>query len=529
MAEHDLNKPAQDAPPAQAQTVVIGNRHLTIEDVVAIARDARPVSLCADAAWRDHIERGAQFLRERLAQGATIYGVNTGYGDACQVSVPTALVEALPLQLTRYHGCGMGRHLEPAETLSVVAARLNSLAHGYSGVRYLLLQRLAELINHRILPRIPAEGSVGASGDLTPLSYVAAALVGERDVLFDGQLQPAADVWRRIGHAPITLAPKEGLALMNGTAVMTGLACLAYARAEHLIQLSSRLTALATVALDGRAAHFHPTIFRAKPHVGQAEVAGWIRNDLAQWDDASAHRVQDRYSIRCAPHVIGVARDAQSWIRRDIENELNSANDNPLVDPDAGEILHGGNFYGGHIAFAMDALKTAVANLADLMDRQLALLVDDKFNNGLPRNLSGATAERAPINHGFKAVQISSSAWTAEALKLTMPASVFSRSTEAHNQDKVSMGTIAARDCLRVLELTEQVAAAHTLAAVQAVRLRCRVDPSIQVPAPLQAFIERAGRLSSFVTEDRPLEPDLRAVTLAIEKGLLTEEQGRPQ
>jgi histidine ammonia-lyase len=277
------------------------------------------------------------------------------------------------------------------------------------------------------------------------------------------------------------------------------------------------------VALDGRAAHFHPTIFAAKPHAGQAEVAGWIRADLADWDDTSAHRVQDRYSIRCAPHVIGVARDAQSWIRRDIENELNSANDNPLIDPDAQEVLHGGNFYGGHIAFAMDALKTAVANLADLMDRQMALLVDDKFNNGLPRNLSGATAERAPINHGFKAVQISSSAWTAEALKHTMPASVFSRSTEAHNQDKVSMGTIAARDCLRVLELTEQVAAAHTLAAVQAVRLRCRLNPSTQVPAPVQAFIDRVGAQSAFVDEDRPLEADLRALTLAIERGELTE------
>ncbi|MFT0737316.1 HAL/PAL/TAL family ammonia-lyase [Ralstonia wenshanensis] len=522
MAEQDLIKAAQANAPAHRHAIVIGNRHLTIEDVVAIARGQQPVLLSADATWRDRIERGAQFLRQRLTEGATIYGVNTGYGDACQVSVPMALVEALPLQLTRYHGCGMGRHLEPAETLAVVAARLNSLAHGYSGVRYVLLQRLADLINHRILPRIPAEGSVGASGDLTPLSYVAATLVGERDVLFNNQLQPAAGVWQQIGHSPISLAPKEGLALMNGTAVMTGLACLAYARAEQLVRLSSRLTALATVALDGRAAHFHPTIFAAKPHAGQAEVAGWIRADLADWDDASAHRVQDRYSIRCAPHVIGVARDAQSWIRRDIENELNSANDNPLVDPDAQEILHGGNFYGGHIAFAMDALKTAIANLADLMDRQLALLVDDKFNNGLPRNLSGATAERAPINHGFKAVQISSSAWTAEALKHTMPASVFSRSTEAHNQDKVSMGTIAARDCLRVLELTEQVAAAHTLAAVQAVRLRCQLDPSTQVPAPVQAFVERISVMSAFVSEDRPLETDLRTLTLAIERGLLS-------
>ncbi|PLZ04291.1 histidine ammonia-lyase [Burkholderia sp. WAC0059] len=499
-----------------AGAVAIGGRRLSIEDVVAIARRGAAVELSDDAAWRDRIERGAAFLRRHLASGATVYGVNTGYGDACVVDVPMSLVEALPLQLTRYHGCGMGEHLDDEAVLAVVAARLNSLAYGCSGVRFVLLERLADLINHRVLPRIPAEGSVGASGDLTPLSYVAAALVGEREVRFDGHLRPADGVWRALGIAPLVLAPKEGLALMNGTAVMTGLACLAFERAQRLARLAARLTSLSTVALDGRAAHFDAFLFEAKPHAGQAEAAAWIRADLAGRDDTPGHRLQDRYSIRCAPHVIGVACDALSWIRRDVENELNSANDNPLVDPDGERVLHGGNFYGGHIAFAMDALKTAVANLADLMDRQLALLVDDKFNNGLPRNLTGATPERAPINHGFKAVQISSSAWTAEALKLTMPASVFSRSTEAHNQDKVSMGTIAARDCLRVLELTEQVAAAHTLAAVQALRLRQRLDAGTTVPPALRAFADSVSAQSPFVDEDRALEAELRALTARI-------------
>ena len=506
MAEHDL-KPA---------TVTVGGRRLAIEDIVAIATYRRRVTLCGDPSWRARIQRGADLLRERLASGATVYGVTTGYGDACVVDVPMELVEALPLQLTRYHGCGMGAYLSDEETLAVIAARLTSLAYGVSGVRHVLLERLADLINHRVLPRIPSEGSVGASGDLTPLSYVAAALVGEREVSFDGALCDARDAWTTLGQAPLSLAPKEGLALMNGTAVMTGLACLAFARAEHLTRLACRLTALATVALDGRAAHFDPFIFDAKPHAGQSEAAAFIRADLAGRPDTPGHRLQDRYSIRCAPHVIGVARDALSWIRRDVENELNSANDNPLIDPDSGDVYHGGNFYGGHIAFAMDALKTAVANLADLMDRQFALIVDDKFSNGLPRNLSGASRERAPINHGFKAVQISSSAWTAEALKLTMPASVFSRSTEAHNQDKVSMGTIAARDCLRVLTLTEQVAAAHTLATVQAARLRLKIDSATPVPAPLQAFIDSVGAQSPFVDEDRPLEADLRALLASI-------------
>ncbi|NVH75551.1 aromatic amino acid lyase [Paraburkholderia sp. JPY432] len=522
MADHDPNDVrsarvvANAACAAGCTPIVVGSRRLTIEEVVAIARQRASVALSDDAVWRARIERGAAFLRRQLAAGATVYGVNTGYGDACVVDVPMALVEALPLQLTRYHGCGMGAYLDDAQTLAVIAARLNSLAYGFSGVRTVLLERLAALINHRVLPRIPSEGSVGASGDLTPLSYVAAALAGERDVQYAGALRAARDVWIELGVEPLTLAPKEGLALMNGTAVMTGLACLAVARAEHLTRLAARLTALATVALDGRAAHFDATLFDVKPHAGQAEAAAWIRADLAGRADTPGHRLQDRYSIRCAPHVIGVARDALGWVRRDVENELNSANDNPLVDPDNERILHGGNFYGGHIAFAMDALKVAVANLADLMDRQLALLVDVNFNNGLPRNLSGAAPERAAINHGFKAVQISSSAWTAEALKNTMPASVFSRSTEAHNQDKVSMGTIAARDCLRVLELTEQVAAAHTLATVQAVNLRLRIDSATPVPAPLRAFIDEVGALSPFVDEDRALEGELRALTARI-------------
>jgi histidine ammonia-lyase len=512
MSEHDLI----DGLPTHAQTVTFGGRRVTIEEVVSIATRRTKVALNMDATWRARIERGADFLRRHLAAGKTVYGVNTGYGDACVVDVPMSLVEALPLQLTRYHGCGMGAYLDDAQTLAVIAARLNSLAYGFSGVRLVLLERLADLINHRVLPRIPSEGSVGASGDLTPLSYVAAALVGERDVMFEGAQRHAADAWAALGVTPLTLAPKEGLALMNGTAVMTGLACLAFARARHLARLAARLTALSTVALDGRAAHFDASIFAVKPHAGQAQAAAWIRDDLSGRDDTPGHRLQDRYSIRCAPHIIGVAADALSWMRRDIENELNSANDNPLIDPDNERVLHGGNFYGGHIAFAMDALKTAVANLADLMDRQLALIVDDKFNNGLPRSLTGATAERAPINHGFKAVQISASAWTAEALKHTMPASVFSRSTEAHNQDKVSMGTIAARDCLRVLELTEQVAAAHTLAAVQALKLRLRLDPQTPVPVALRAFAADVATISPFVAEDRALEHELRALTARI-------------
>lgn len=502
---------------AMTTPIEIGSRRLGIRDVLRIAREKPGVRLSSDPEFSRRIRAGAGFLERLLADNGTVYGVNTGYGDSCTVSVPPALVAELPHHLVRYHGCGMGEYFNDEATLAVLVCRLNSLSQGYSGVRWELLEQLAALINHRILPFIPAEGSVGASGDLTPLSYVAAALIGEREVRHAGSQCSAAEALAAVGLAPLRLAPKEGLAIMNGTAVMTGLACLAWQRVEYLTRLCSRLTALASIAMRGNRGHFDPRLFAAKQHAGQNEVAAWIHADLSP-DAQEVIRLQDRYSIRCAPHVIGVARDALTWMQRDIENELNSANDNPLIDGDEEIVMHGGHFYGGHIAFAMDGLKTAVANLADLMDRQLALLVDSKYNHGLPQNLSGSKGARATINHGFKAVQIGASAWTAEALKLTMPASVFSRSTECHNQDKVSMGTIAARDCLRVLELTEQVAAALTLATIQGVTLRQELDdiaPAVLTPE-VAAFVKSLGHCSPFLDEDRPLEAELRNVAQLI-------------
>jgi histidine ammonia-lyase len=298
---------------------------------------------------------------------------------------------------------------------------------------------------------------------------------------------------------------------MNGTAVMTALACLAYSRAEYLSRLVTRVTALALFALDGNAYHFDETLFSVKPHRGQQRVAAWLRADLlCDEPPRNGRRLQDRYSIRCAPHVIGVLADALPWLRESIENELNSANDNPIIDAAGERVLYGGHFYGGHIAFAMDSMKNAVANLADLLDRQMALLVDSRFNNGLPANLSGIEGPRLAINHGLKALQISASAWTAEALKLTMPASVFSRSTECHNQDKVSMGTIAARDCLRVLELTEQVVAALLITVRQGVWLRRRLNPSAKLQPALQRMLHDLENDIAAIEEDRRLEPDLR-------------------
>ena len=492
---------------------------LSIEDIVAIAEGRASASLSEDPAFRKEIDRGADFLDRLLHEQKSIYGVTTGYGDSCTTPVSMTLVNELPHRLYTYHGCGLGSFLSAEQTRAIMATRLASLCKAYSGVSHELLEQIVRLLDADILPLIPSEGSVGASGDLTPLSYLAAVLCGEREVMWANGHVPTGQAFLDAGISPLKLRPKEGLALMNGTSVMAGLACLAWVRAEYLLRLATRITAMASFALDGNASHFDETLFSVKPHPGQQTIARWLRQDLDSTQVTTGDgRLQDRYSIRCAPHVIGVLADALPFFRQLIENELNSVNDNPVIDASGERVLHGGHFYGGHIAFAMDSMKNAIASIADLLDRQMALLVDTRYNQGLPANLSGAKGLRAEVNHGLKALQISVSAWTAEALKLTMPASAFSRSTECHNQDKVSMGTIAARDCLRVLDLTEQVVAALLISVRQGVALRLEASPlSTPQPSLVQMFDALSSEIA-YIDEDRRLDTDLRVLLERIQK-----------
>ncbi len=393
--------------PTSNSTIKFGEARLKIEDIVDIAKDDMDVELSQSVDFSHKIDSGVKFLDTLLKEDGVIYGVTTGYGDSVTVNVPLSLVPELPLHLTRFHGCGLGEMFSSYEGRAILATRLASLSQGYSGVSWPLLELLQAFLQHDIVPVIPQEGSVGASGDLTPLSYVAGALVGERDVYYRGEIKNSFEVMQTLGLKPIVLRPKEGLAIMNGTAVMTAIACLGYDRSQYLAKLATRITALSSLALKGNSHHFDEILFSVKPHPGQQQIATWIRNDLNHVDHPrNADRLQDRYSIRCAPHVIGVLQDSLPWFRQMIENELNSANDNPIIDGPGEHVLHGGHFYGGHIAMVMDSLKTAVANLADLADRQIASLVDTRYNNGLPSNLSMSEGARRYINHGFKAVQI---------------------------------------------------------------------------------------------------------------------------
>ena len=500
--------------------IEIGKNRISIEDVIAVSRKEATVKLCSSEDYESKIERGAAFLDEVLAANGGIYGVTTGYGDSCTEVVKPANYLDLPVNLTRFHGCGLGDYFDEETTRAIMLVRLNTLAQGFSGVSIKLLKYIAAFIEHDVLPLIPQEGSVGASGDLTPLSYLAGALIGERDVLYKGSVRPSGEVLEELGMPVYKFRPKESIAIMNGTAVMNAIACMAFSRASYLADLSCRITAMNAIALKGNAYHFYKRLFDVKPHTGQNLAAEKVRNSFNHKtvEGVVPERIQDPYSIRCAPHVIGVFYDAEEMFRRIIETEMNSANDNPIVDPESRSIFHGGHFYGGHICFVMDSMKNTVGNLADLLDRQLAVMVDYKFNRGLPLNLSGSSNDYS-YNHGYKAVQIGASAWTAEALKNTMPMSVFSRSTECHNQDKVSMGTIAARDCIRILELSEQVAAACLLAAAQAVRLRLNQGTiNAETIAGIQKTCDQVFSYYEFLEDDRPLEKDLRKTLDLIQK-----------
>jgi histidine ammonia-lyase len=499
-----MSTPRPSAPArseAARPTLRLDARPIALADFLAAARNELRVELDPDPRLRRRLEEGRHALKRWLDKGQAVYGVTTGVGSSITTQVPPDEREQMALNLVRFHGCGTGRRLDPEAAAAVVVARLISLARGYSSVRPVVLERLCALLEHRILPCIPEEGSVGASGDLTPLSYLAALVVGEREALVDGDVVPAREALSMVGLKPLVLEPKESLALMNGTSVMTALGCIASDRAMRLARLSCRITAMVSHAISGNRGHFAPEIFALKPHRGTCQAAEWIRDDLGAAGGRAPARLQDRYSIRCAPHVIGVLLDALDFDRELLEIELNGVDDNPIVDPDSGDVYHGGNFYGGHVAFAMDGLKAAVASVADLLDRQLQLLCTPDTSDGLPANLM-----RRPSHHGFKAMQISTSALAAESLKLSMPAASFSRSTESHNQDKVSMGTIAARDCMRVTELTETLAAISLLAACQALELRGSPPPR------LACLLESVRTVAPTLDVDRRQDQDIEQV-----------------
>lgn len=494
---------------------VFGEEPLTLEALDQLRRGVRTAFLGERA--KNSMRQSAEVVQKLRRQNTDMYGISTSLGASVDTHVPDALSDKLSLNLLRFHGCGTGRTLSDLEVAGVLAARIQSLAQGKSGVRPAIAERLVLMLQKRVFPVIPAEGSVGASGDLTPLSYIAATICGEREVRVDGRIMPTSRWLADEGLEPIALIAKEALAMMNGTSVACAMAAGGWSDARRLINLACDLTALVSDAVRGNPTHFDAFIHQARPHRGQIMAAQRIAQalDYQENNPPTDRRLQDRYSLRCAPHILGVAYDSLDWTRDILETELNGVSDNPVVDVDREIVLHGGNFYGGHVSLAADTLKTAIANLADLMDRQMMLICNKAENEGLGPNLIGVQGEEACIHNGFKAVTIATSAIAAEALKLTMPASVFSRSTELHNQDKVPMAPIAVRDLLRINELTGTIAAMLCLAGAQGVALRGYEN----VSAHNRSLHDAIRQFAPPLVEDRRLDHDIEAVRQAITRG----------
>jgi histidine ammonia-lyase/phenylalanine ammonia-lyase len=511
---------------------------LTIRDALDVARRRRTVRLADKAA--DAVRACRELKVSLIAEEIPIYGVTTGLGDSAHRQVSSAKSAKLQQNLLRFLGCGTGPTTAREVVRVAMLLRANCMAKGNSGIRVEVVERLLELLNHDVIPLVPERGSCGASGDLIPLAYVGRALIGEAQVTIDGQTRQAGEVLHELGLEPIVLEAKEGLALTNGTSYMSAFACLAVGASRELADLADLLTAMASEALLGNCGHFNAFLFdQAKPHPGMVQSARNIRAllsasqltldsdelvatrlDGADFVELERH-VQDRYSIRCAPHITGVLRDVLDWVERWVTTEINSSDDNPLFNIDGHRPESGGNFYGGHIGQAMDSLKVALANLCDLLDRQLELVVDEKFNRGLTPNLIpqfDASHPEAGIHHGFKGMQLCCSAMTAEAMKLCNPATIHSRSTEAHNQDKVSMGSIAARDARTIVELAENIAAIHLIACCQALELRGADKCS---PRTREAF-ELVRELVPFLDGDRYLDEDIARTVELIRSGRLS-------
>ena len=500
---------------------MVGPGPLGIDTFIEVAVRWGKVRLSDDPAWLRRMAACEARLAKAVADETPIYGVTTGFGSNCGARITAERALAMGEGLLRFHGCGTGPALPVAAVRGAMLCRILCLGLGYSGVRAALLGRLTDFLNHGITPVVPAQGSVGASGDLTPMSYVAAALSGQRDVFFAGERMPAARAIERAGLPAFTFAVKEPISILNGTPIMTGVAIMVVDQCRRILAAATRATAMAVHAMAGHEHHLHPVLFAAKPFPGQAAVAAQLRSLMRAQGDVHEAEVpeslQDPYSLRCAPHVLGVLADALAWVERWVEIEASGASDNPLFDPESGAPLMGGNFYGGHIAFAMDAVKAAVASIADLCDRQGALLVDPRFSRGLPAQLAVPVENGFAPRHGFKGMQITLSALTAEALQASMPVASFSRSTESHNQDKVSMGTIASREALRVCELVGRAVSVHLLIAAQACELRGGVPGRPGIDAAVQAI----RGLSPGVVDDRPLDCDIGAVYQAVAGGAL--------
>jgi len=501
--------------------MIVDNRIIDYEDFTHNEK----IELSKEKEFIDFINSGHKFLLKQISDGRPIYGITTGYGEAG--SNYTAFEEAEELQknLYRFCGVGVGDNLSAEISKIMVTIRMISLSKGKSGVSYDLLKRFEILLTNEIYPIIPSQGSVGASGDLSPLSYIAAVIAGEREVYYKGEERKTIDVYNELGIEPYVFKAKEALAVINGTATMSSIAIKAIQEFELLLESMESFVAAIFEVLLCDITPLEPFVHESKPFLGQKTTAAKILGKCV--DSKLTHKafsryenfhleeeqnIQDRYSIRCAPQVLGVVRDNLDISKNWIQTEINGVNDNPLIDPIGEKIYTSGNFYGGYIAHAMDTLRICVGNLADLLDKEFALLIDHKFNKGLGESLK---LNENSTHHAFKLIQVTLSSLSADILMNTNAASLYSRPTESLNQDKVSMGTTAARNFSKQLPDLENMLSIAFLGIAQAVDIRGYDKCSEHLKNCYNEIRKHVTKLEV----DRRLDLDIKTVCKLLKEG----------
>ena len=500
--------------------VELTGEHLGIADVWDVAVEGRPALL--GSSGRDRAAAARAFLEAQV--GDHTYGVNTGFGRFVSESIPPEQAAELQLRLLRSHACGVGEPYPDEVVRAAMLLRANTLAKGYSGARVETIELLLEVLAAGIVPFVPSRGSVGASGDLAPLAHLALPLVGEGEATLDGRRLSGAEALEASGLAPITLAAKEGLSLINGTQFMTAMASLALVRARRIARAADVACAMSVEALQATPTSFHPAIHAARPLPGQQRSAATLRALLDGSAIVESHRwcdkVQDAYSLRCAPQVHGASRDLLDHVERTVAVELNAATDNPLVLLDEELIVSNGNFHGQPIAIGLDCIAIACAELGSISERRTERLVNPSLSDGLPPFL---VAREEGLNSGFMIPQYVAAALVSENKTLSHPASVDSIPTSAGQEDHVSMGNGAGLKALQVVANAERVLAIELLAGAQGVEFLAPLEPGMGVRAA-RSFVRT---LSKRLREDRSLSADIERVASAIRDGSLLDAIAR--
>jgi len=487
--------------------LIIDGESLRLEDIIKVAVEKESIELSSIS--KEKVEVSREYVNKIIENNEVVYGVTTGFGKFCNVNISSQDTRDLQVNLIRSHSAGVGEYLSEDAVRAMMLLRANALAKGYSGIRYSTLQTLIDMLNKGVIPRVPSQGSLGASGDLVPLAHMVLVMIGEGEALYKGRVMPGKEAMQLAGIMPVTLEAKEGLALINGTQAMTAIGSLALAEAINLSRIADISAALTFEALNGVIDAFDENVNLVRPHKGQIECARNMRK-LLEGSQFVTHqgnpKVQDAYTLRCIPQVHGAVRDALEHIKEIVEIEMNSATDNPLIFPESDVVISGGNFHGEPIAINMDYMGIAVSELASIAERRIERLVNPSLNEGLPAFL----VDNGGLNSGLMIAQYTAASLVSENKTLATPASVDSIPSSANQEDHVSMGTIAARKARRIVENTRNVLAIELLCAAQAIDLRLKENKGKEMGKGTKEAYRLIREKVKYIDKDRGLSEDIK-------------------